>query len=277
MAEAENNTITLANSVPTKVHEDGAKLEGECKWFHFTKGFGFLHNFAEGGEDVYVHHSDIVGFQCLVPGQKVQCIFKKTDLATEKPGNKSSGRATEVRAAGGGEIRNHGTLRNTTFKKRLESNLEIKLGYCKWFDPAKGYGFITTMEGTEVFAHNKSFSIVGDHNTKITQGMDVEYQLIKDEEQSKDGKEKLKAINVTAPGGLPIVPNGPVTAPLPYMQSTASILSLPGSVLGKRPAAGVTPLLRGYPSGYPGLGGLLGHVPQYQYSHNQFSSQRRKF
>ena len=45
---------------------------GTVKWFNETKGFGFIMN-DMGGDDVFVHYSDIVssGFRTLAEGQKV--------------------------------------------------------------------------------------------------------------------------------------------------------------------------------------------------------------
>ena len=46
--------------------------EGTVKWFNDAKGFGFIVP-QEGGEDVFVHHSNIVGtgFKTLAEGQAV--------------------------------------------------------------------------------------------------------------------------------------------------------------------------------------------------------------
>lgn len=45
---------------------------GTVKWFNNTKGFGFIQP-TEGDDDVFVHHSVILGegFKTLSPGQTV--------------------------------------------------------------------------------------------------------------------------------------------------------------------------------------------------------------
>jgi CspA family cold shock protein len=64
--------------------------EGTVKWFNPDKGYGFISR--EGGDDLFVHFSEIQGegFKTLDEGQKVSF-----DEAT---GNNGKQQATNVRA-----------------------------------------------------------------------------------------------------------------------------------------------------------------------------------
>jgi CspA family cold shock protein len=46
---------------------------GTVKWFNETKGYGFITP-AEGGKDIFVHHSGIAGsgFKTLTEGESVE-------------------------------------------------------------------------------------------------------------------------------------------------------------------------------------------------------------
>jgi CspA family cold shock protein len=48
------------------------------------------------------------------------------------------------------------------------------LGKVKWFNDAKGYGFITHHDGRDVFVHYSS--IEGDGFRSLNQGQEVEYE-----------------------------------------------------------------------------------------------------
>ena len=60
-------------------------------------------------------------------------------------------------------------------------------GKVKWFNAAKGYGFITGDDGNEVFVHFSS--ILSDGYKSLDDGQDVEYEV-------NDGEKGPQAINV---------------------------------------------------------------------------------
>lgn len=50
---------------------------------------------------------------------------------------------------------------------------EIQTGTVKWFDNAKGYGFIQRENGKDLFVHFRS--IVGEGHRSLTEGQSVEF------------------------------------------------------------------------------------------------------
>jgi cold shock protein len=61
--------------------EAAQEITGTVRWFNNSKGFGFIQP-DDGGEDVFVHHSDIAadGYKTLEEGQRVR--FRR--VPTEK-------------------------------------------------------------------------------------------------------------------------------------------------------------------------------------------------
>ena len=56
-------------------------------------------------------------------------------------------------------------------------------GKVKWFSNQKGYGFITTESGTDVFVH---FSAIASEGYKtLEEGQEVEFELQKDDKGEK--------------------------------------------------------------------------------------------
>lgn len=61
-------------------------------------------------------------------------------------------------------------------------------GVVKWFNPAKGYGFIQRSTGEDVFVHFTAIQMDG--YRKLDQGAEVEFDL-------KQGPKGLQAENVS--------------------------------------------------------------------------------
>ena len=61
-------------------------------------------------------------------------------------------------------------------------------GKVKWFNPRKGYGFIATEDGKDIFVHYAS--IAGDGYKTLSDGQPVTFDVV-------EGEKGLRAENVT--------------------------------------------------------------------------------
>jgi len=68
----------------------------------------------------------------------------------------------------------------------------MEKGTVKWFNNAKGYGFITRESGEDLFVHFKS--IVGEGYKTLKQGDAVQFDV-------EQGAKGLQAVNVSKVGG----------------------------------------------------------------------------
>lgn len=62
-------------------------------------------------------------------------------------------------------------------------------GKVKWFNPRKGYGFIATADGRDIFVHYSSIS--GDGYKTLVEGDPVTFDIV-------EGEKGLRAENVVA-------------------------------------------------------------------------------
>ncbi|MBD7919356.1 cold shock domain-containing protein [Cellulomonas sp. Sa3CUA2] len=111
--------------------------QATVRWFDAERGFGFL-NLGDDADDLFVHASEIVGDdsrKVLREGQEVEFEVGEGDRGPQ---------ARNVRVTG--EYAADATLG--------------QLGTVSWYEPGKGYGFITPDSGdAEIFVH--SSAVVG--------------------------------------------------------------------------------------------------------------------
>ena len=83
-AEVEEETVEVEVEVEeeaaeTEAEEAGERVEGTVKWFSNPKGYGFISH--EGGDDVFVHYSEIQGsgFRSLSAGERVEFTVRQSE------------------------------------------------------------------------------------------------------------------------------------------------------------------------------------------------------
>jgi len=129
--------------------------QGTVRWFDADRGFGFI-DLGNEAEDLFVHASEIVGDdgpRLLREGQAVEFEVGEGDRGPQ---------ARRVRVTG---------------DRAADAPLGV-LGTVNWYEPAKGYGFVTPDDGrTEIFVH--SSAIVG--GGVISEGQRVAFLVVEGE------------------------------------------------------------------------------------------------
>lgn len=60
-------------------------------------------------------------------------------------------------------------------------------GTVKWFSPKKGYGFITSDDGTDIFVHKSGVEYIGTRG-QLVEGLKVSYEV----EDTPKGRRAVK-------------------------------------------------------------------------------------
>jgi CspA family cold shock protein len=140
--------------------EESSVPQGTVRWFDADRGFGFI-DLGNEAEDLFVHASEIVGDdgpKLLREGQVVEFEVGESDRGPQ---------ARRVRVTG---------------DRAADAPMGV-LGTVTWYEPAKGYGFVTPDGGRgEVFVH--SSAIVG--GGVISEGQRVAFLVV-------DGEKGLQA------------------------------------------------------------------------------------
>ena len=125
------------------------------KWFHADKGYGFLER-EDGSGDVFCHLTAVQasGYDTLPQGAAVTCEIVQSDRGSQL----SRILSVEAPAAGPGPV-DRGRFVDTRFPgpqagEQPSAAKELP-GTVKFFDPARGFGFVVPDEGgREVFVHS---------------------------------------------------------------------------------------------------------------------------
>ena len=140
----------------------GAAVVATVKWFNPVKGFGFLTP-ADGSPDIFCHVSSVsrAGFDTLPEGATVTCEIEQgrqgmqvwqihaVDTSTAAAGPTRSGRPPRG---------DYGHLHG----ERGPASGRRVVAMVKWFNPAKGFGFLVPDDGSpDVFCHASAVQDAG--------------------------------------------------------------------------------------------------------------------
>jgi CspA family cold shock protein len=149
------------------------EVTASVKWFNAEKGFGFA-ALADGSGDVFLHVNTLqaAGHQTVSPGatlrvrvgagqkgRQVEQVVSVDESTAERPQERRSfgggpGGGGGSRPMGGG---GSGPRRPVDLSSAVEM-----VGTVKWYDPAKGFGFITPQDGgRDVFVHATALERAG--------------------------------------------------------------------------------------------------------------------
>jgi cold shock protein len=129
---------------------DGMTTDAAVKWFNATKGYGFV-ELSAGRGDAFLHLKVLreTGRQSLPSGAKVRVVIR------------SGSRGAEVTRIV--EIDANSAIEKSSRRPMADASAAFELtGKVKWFDSARGFGFVASDDfGRDVFVHSSTLGASG--------------------------------------------------------------------------------------------------------------------
>jgi CspA family cold shock protein len=129
---------------------EGVTVDAAVKWFNATKGYGFV-ELSDGRGDAFLHLKTLreTGRQTLPSGAKIRVVARAGSRGAEV-----------VRVV---EVDTRSAVERPSRRSTVDPSAAFDLtGKVKWFDDARGFGFIASDDfGRDVFIHSTTLGAAG--------------------------------------------------------------------------------------------------------------------
>jgi CspA family cold shock protein len=152
-----NSDVSPRLAEPELEESSGLTVRGQVKWFNPNKGYGFV-QLSDGSGDAFLHASALAGISvgALQPGVTIE--FRtapaQRGLQVTEVISVDSSTAAPPRPP-------RKSLRSPSERPPLEASVQ-EMGTVKWYNAAKGFGFIVLDRGgKDVFVHVSALQRAG--------------------------------------------------------------------------------------------------------------------
>jgi cold shock protein len=157
--------------------EDGVTVDAAVKWFNATKGYGFV-ELSDGRGDAFLHLKTLreTGRQTLPSGAKIRVVARAGSRGAEV-----------VRVV---EVDTRSAVERPSRRSTVDPSAAFDLtGKVKWFDDARGFGFIASDDfGRDVFVHSTTLGAAGVRG--LVEGQAVSMRVV----ETPKGREAIEIV-----------------------------------------------------------------------------------
>ena len=164
-----------SSAAPAQMNSSAPAVDAVVKWFKADKGYGFV-ELAGGQGDAFLHANalHVAGHETVPAGAKL-----RVQVGAGAKGAQVT-RVLEVDASGAVEQRPQRAFGDAPRPRRVApdpSTAVAVTGKVKWFDDAKGFGFVASEDGgKDVFIH---ISILGPAGiSHLAEGQQVNMRVV---------------------------------------------------------------------------------------------------